>query len=382
MIITIVADVFGESNNGTTITIKRLVSKLKERGHELRVVSSSPSDEPGRYTLEKRNFYVFNDYLSTNGVELAKPDENVLREAFTGADIVHIAMPFKTGKHAVKLANEMHIPVTGAVHVQAENVTAHFFMKDVKLANDLVYKYFYNTFYRYLHFVHCPSQMIADVLREHGYENMDFRVISNGVDDEFRPIPNAVRDPEWEGKYVIAFTGRLSREKMHATLLEAVSLSKHKDIIQLLFAGEGPQHKKLEKKGAGLPNPLLINFYTRTELINLLNTIDLYVHPSEAEIEGISCLEAMACGAVPLVSDSPASATGSFALSEYNLFRSGDANDLAEKIDFMIEHPQVKDALREKYIAFSENFRIDHCIDQMEKMFADAIEYYKNLYRE
>lgn len=381
MIITIVADVFGESNNGTTITIKRLVSQLQKRGHELRIVSSSPSDEPGRYTLQKRNFYIFNDYLASNGVELAKPDENVLRQAFTGADVVHIALPFKTGKHAVKLAHEMHIPVTSAVHMQAENFTAHLFLKDVKFANDLVYKYLYTTFYRYLHFLHCPSEMIANVLREHGYDGMDFRVISNGVDDEFRPIQNAVRNPAWEGKYVIAFTGRLSKEKMHSTLLEAVSLSRHKDIIQLLFAGEGPQHKKLEKKGAELPNPVQIDFYTRPELVNLLNTIDLYVHPSEAEIEGISCLEAMACGAVPLVSDSPRAATGEFALSEYNLFKSGDAKDLAEKIDFMIEHPQIKTALREKYIAFSERFRIDRCIDKMEEMFTDAIRYYKELYQ-
>lgn len=382
MIITIVADVFGDSNNGTTITIKRLVSQLKKRGHEVRVVSSTPSEEPGRYTLEKRNFYIFNDYFAANGVELAKPDESVLRMAFTDADLVHIALPFKTGKYAVKLANEMHIPVTGAFHVQAENVTAHIFMKSVNFANNFVYKYFYNTFYRYIHFVHCPSSMIANVLREHGYNDMDLRVISNGVDDQFRPVPDAVRDPAWEGKYVIAFTGRLSREKMHATLVDAVAQSKHKDIIQLVFAGEGPQHKKLEKMAVDLPNPLEINFYSRTELVNLLNTIDLYVHPSEAEIEGISCLEAMACGAVPIVCDSPKAATGSFALSEYNLFKSGDPKDLAQKIDFMIEHPEIKNTLREKYIAFSDRFRIDRCIDQMEKMFNDAIDYYKKLYNE
>lgn len=380
MVITIVADVFGESNNGTTITIKRLVSELKKRGHEMRIVSSSPSDEPGRYTLDKRNFYIFNDYLESNGVELAKPDENVLREAFTGADLVHVALPFKTGKFAVKLAAEMQIAVTGALHMQAENFTSHIFMKDVKLANELVYKYLYNTFYKYIHFVHCPSQMIADVFRKYSGNSLDLRVISNGTDDAFRPVEDAVRDPAWGDKYVIAFVGRLSREKMHATLIKAVEKSKYKDKIQLIFAGKGPLYDKLLNMGSDLPNPLQINFYAREELVTLLNTIDLYVHPSEAEIEGISCLEAMACGAVPLVSDSPIAATGTFALSEYNIFHSGDPKNLAQKIDFMIEHPEIKKVLRERYIAFSERFRINKCIDKMEEMFNDAVDYYRKKY--
>ncbi|MFQ7034868.1 MAG: hypothetical protein ACLRTQ_03880 [Candidatus Borkfalkia sp.] len=46
MKITIVADVLGEENNGTTITAKRLIQHLKERGHAVRVIS--PSEENGR----------------------------------------------------------------------------------------------------------------------------------------------------------------------------------------------------------------------------------------------------------------------------------------------------------------------------------------------
>ncbi len=39
MKITIVADVLGQENNGTTITCKRLIENLKMRGHEVKVVS-------------------------------------------------------------------------------------------------------------------------------------------------------------------------------------------------------------------------------------------------------------------------------------------------------------------------------------------------------
>ena len=38
MIITIVSDVLGEENNGTTIAAMNLVRSMRSRGHEVRVV--------------------------------------------------------------------------------------------------------------------------------------------------------------------------------------------------------------------------------------------------------------------------------------------------------------------------------------------------------
>lgn len=375
MKIVIVADVLGESNNGTTIAIKRLIARLKARGHEIRVVSATKSEELGYYTLPKRNFYVFNHYIEENGVTLAKPDEEILRAALEGADVVHIALPFKAGKRAIRLAEEMKIPVTTACHCQAENVTAHLGLKGFKPANDIVYKYLYEGFYKYARFVHCPSKMIADVLREHGY-GMDLRVISNGVAEDYRKIENPVRPKEWKDKYVVMFVGRLSREKMHKTLIEAVGKSKYADRIQLAFAGDGPLKKQIEREGSSLPNPPLISFYRQEELVNLLNCADLYVHPSDAEIEAISCMEAIACGLVPIISDSKASATNQFAIGKENLFRAGDSGDLARKIDFFIEHPEVKEEFKKKYVSFADRYAIDKCVDEMERMFSDAIASY------
>ena len=68
MVITVVADVLGKANNGTTITILRLIESLKARGHEVRVVSPTPVKEEGFYCLPRRNFFIFNEYLEKNGV--------------------------------------------------------------------------------------------------------------------------------------------------------------------------------------------------------------------------------------------------------------------------------------------------------------------------
>lgn len=75
----------------------------------------------------------------------------------------------------------------------------------------------------------------------------------------------------------------------------------------------------------------IYRFFQKDELIKYLNMSDLYVHTSEIEIEAISCLEALSCGLVPLINNSPKSATRTFALDEKCLFRLNDANDLAKK---------------------------------------------------
>jgi glycosyltransferase involved in cell wall biosynthesis len=106
----------------------------------------------------------------------------------------------------------------------------------------------------------------------------------------------------------------------------------------------------------------------------VINYADLYVHPAEIEIEAISCLEAIACGKVPLISDSPRSATRYFALSENNLFRCNDAQDLAQKLDWWLEHPEERAACAQSYLGYAKQFDFDLCMDQMEQMLLSTLE--------
>ena len=77
-----------------------------------------------------------------------------------------------------------------------------------------------------------------------------------------------------------------------------------------------------------------IAFFSRQDLLNLLRCADLYCHPAEVEIESIACLEAIACGLVPVIANSPKSAAKSFALDEKSLFKNKDPEDMAAKIDY------------------------------------------------
>ncbi len=375
MIITIVCDVLGEANNGTTIAALNLIRAMRERGHTVRVVCSDQNrkDEEGYYIVPNRSLGIFDAYLRKNGVKLSVPDTRVIDEAIEGADVVHFMVPFALGRRAVKSARKRGIPVTAGFHCQAENLTSHLFMKDFRLANKLFYLTIWAHSYRHCARIHYPSAFIRDTFERAIGRETPACVISNGVNRAFHPM-QVERPERYRDRFVIQFTGRFSKEKTHRVLIDAVKRSRHSDRIQLVFAGVGPLYEKLKRRSASLRNPPEFRFFSREELVKQLNCADLYVHPAEIEIEAISCLEAIACGLVPVIANSPRSATRYFALDERNLFRNKDANDLAARIDYWIEHPDECAKMRRRYADFVQEHEYEHCMDRMESMLMDAAE--------
>ena len=166
--------------------------------------------------------------------------------------------------------------------------------------------------------------------------------------------------------------GRLSKEKRQDVLIKACTLSRHAQDIQLILAGHGPKEAKFRRMAQKLANPAIFGFYSQEDLMHLINMCDLYVHASDVEIEAISCMEAFACGLVPVIAKSNMSATPQFALCENSLFKRGDSQDLANKIDYWIEHPEEKKMWSQKYIESSGKYRLDECVNRMVDMFREA----------
>ncbi len=370
MLVTVVADVFGKANNGTTIAAIHLIDALKNAGHQVRIVCPD-EDKKG-----KDNFYIVGTYwvgpfqtiVDKNGVSLAKPDKKTLSEALEGSDEVHIMMPFAVGRKALQIALEKKIPVSAGFHVQAENVTAHFFnFMNSRFANQSVYKYFWNKFYKDVDAIHYPTQFIRDTFEKAVKHETPGYVISNGVSSDFHHL-SIERDLEFKDKFVILMTGRYSKEKKQTLLIKAVSKSKYKDKIKIVFAGSGPRESEMKRCAAKCGIEPKYAFFAKEELIRQINMSDLYVHTSEIEIEAISCLEAISCGIVPLINDSPKSATKTFALSKRCLFKLNDVNDLTKKIDYWYEHPREKKLLAKKYETYCNQFNFDICMQKMVKM--------------
>ena len=377
MTITVVADVLGSENNGTTIACWNLIRYLRECGDEVRVLCADQDrkGEDGFFIVPNLRLGFFLDkVVEKNGVNLAKNDKITIEEALRGADVCHVMLPFGLGRGALKMAKAMGIPVTAGFHCQAENFTSHIFLINSKLANKAFYRGIYNRFYRHVDRIHYPTLFIKEYFENSVRKSTPGVVVSNGVNDIYRK--KGVEKPDWlRNRFVILFIGRLSREKSHKVLVKAVKYSRYSDKIQLLFAGSGPKAGSVMKCARRLKiNPPLIKFYSREELVDVINYSDLYCHPAEIEIEAISCLEAIRCGLVPVISDSPRSATRFFALGENNLFECNNPKDLAKKIDFWIEHPELKKDVSKKYEGFTKQFDQSECMKKTRQIMVDAYE--------
>lgn len=376
MIVTIIADVLGEENNGTTIACMNLIRYLKSYGDTVRIVCPDKSSEgtEGYYIVKTLNLgFIINKIVEKNNVTIAKPDKNIIREAVEGSDVVHVMMPFPVGCCAAQIARELGIPVTAGFHCQAENFSSHILMfMNSKFFNRLVYKHFYKSLYRYVDTIHYPTRFIRDLFEKTVGHKTNGLVISNGVNEAYKYAPTPKPD-RLKDEFIILFTGRYSKEKSHTLLVKAVGCSKFKDRIRLIFAGSGPRRLQILRavRKAGIKMPIM-KFFTRAQLARIINYADLYCHPAEIEIEAIACLEAISCGLVPIINNSPRSATKAFALDEKSLFNCNDYRDLARKIDFFLEHDDIRQEYSKKYLASPYAQSQKECMVRMRKMLSDA----------
>jgi len=376
MKITIICEVLGEANNGTTIAALNLINYLEGRGHEVKVVC--PDEEkrgwPGYYILPKADMgKLMNWIVERNDVKLAGFDKDVIYEAVKDADIVHVMIALFASRKICKYVESLGKPITGGFHAQAENLTNQFGLQHCEFANKLAYRWYDGNVFCRAQAIHYPSRFIRDIFEKEVGRKTNGYVISNGVNKMFKPDPQP-KPKGFEDKFCILFTGRLSKEKSHDVLLKAVAKSKYNDKIQLFFAGNGRTERTIRKYSEKhLVNQPIIDFFSREKLLEIINFSDLYCHPAEMEIEAIACLEAISCGLVPIIANSPKCATKNFAIDERSLFKVNDSDDLMRKIEYFIEHPKEKAELSKKYLIESANFEQEECMRQMEEMFLKEI---------
>jgi len=368
--IAIVTDAYNYGRGGDVASI-RLVEGLKKRGHVITVVSTK--------SVQKERFFQVKGFCPPNAEESFRkmdflfgiPEKKVLRKAFSDVDLVQIQHPFYLDYGAAKVAKAMGKPVVAAFHCQPQNILGTMGMKG-RLKEIIVEKIFNFLLFNRVPIIQCPSLFAADLLKKSGCRST-LRVISNGIPPEY--VPTAQARPDWFGdKMVLICVGRHAPEKRPELIIQGLKRSKHANKIQLLLCGRGENTEALKAMGADLPVKPFVQYVTHEEKFTYLNTADLFVHASIVELESLSCLEAIGCGLPCLISDSRHSAASQFALDERFLFKTDDADNLAEKIDYWYENREQLRNLGGKVLAMAEKYRFENCLDKMEALYAEAMQ--------
>ena len=224
---------------------------------------------------------------------------------------------------------------------------------------------------KYAYKVVVPSEYFKDVMvNEYNIkENKVFIYPSGGVDTKlFKKIDKkeAKKNAKLSNKYnYIGYVSKLEKNKGYDIFLEAVSKLKDKKELKnykYLIVGSGSEENKFKEmvKDLDLESYLETrNLVSQEELINIYNSLDVFVFPTYTKSEslGLVGLEAMACEV--LVTASNKYGPTSYLIDNKNglFFEQKNSDDLVDKIIRLLnlnqeEEKKMKSKARETAIKY------------------------------
>ena len=191
----------------------------------------------------------------------------------------------------------------------------------------------------------CISGQARDNLVKYiGYDERTYAIL-NGVDVKrfLKPISDISR----HGNYQITMVAAIRKEKDHETVLRAIARLPINYSLQLVgrdFDGRIPSLKAL-CHGLGIEDR--VHFLgARSDVPDILEKCDVAVLSSHWEGFGLSAVEAMASGCPLIASD--VGGLRDVVKGAGILFPQGDDKELAEKIQWLCEHPDEYKAVAKR----------------------------------
>ena len=369
--------------NGLSASARRTVQALSDAGQEVRILSgpnSNPDGPKPDYELNWFHFPIVQPIIDSQGYYFASTDKKILEEAIRWADVVHMEEPFVLQARAYRMARRLGKPITGTYHLHPENIFYTLALGWSKVANCLLLNAWRDLVFNHCSHLQCPTENVRERLERHHFKSK-LHVISNGLvpDTCIRPDvpPEDYLDPTRPLK--VLYIGRLSEEKDQPTLIRAIRHSSFADRIRLQFAGLGPKANKYKRMAMKLYRDGVVKyepefkFCTRDQLRALAAEADLCVHCATVEVEGLSIMEAMQQGAVPVIAKGPHTGTSQFALSDRSVFQQKNEKELAEKIDWWLSHPMERWEEGKRYAESMKKYDIGKSADALIQMFQAAI---------
>jgi len=338
----VVTDQYPPMVGGVPAVTRGLATAMAERGHQVTVLAPSPGPRPGagRDGGADVRYIASFSWPWYSGMRVARPPFRAVRDALAAAspDVVHIHSPLVLGVLARRLAGSAGVPVV---------YTNHYLPANVRTTPGGGSRALHRSFYSWVvgfanrcGYVTAPSQVALALLSERGLA-VPSQVISNGLDGRaFAPGP---ADAALGRRYglrpdrpLILSVGRLSGEKRVDVLLEAAS--RLRTPAQLAIAGAGPLAGKLRSQAARLGlagRVIFLRHVPDADLPDLYRMADVFAIASEAELQSLATMEAMASGLPVVAAD--ACALGELVRPDHNgyLFASGHAADLARYLDLL-----------------------------------------------
>jgi glycosyltransferase involved in cell wall biosynthesis len=297
----VVTETYPPEINGVALSLKRMVSGLRERNHEIQLIRPRqvPTDQPTRVRGYDEVLTEGFPIPSYPNLRMGMPAKRILTNCWLHQrpDLVHIITEGPLGWSALQAAAKLKIPVCSDFRTNFHSYSQHYGIGLLKKPIVAYLRKFHNRTLATL----VPTEQLRGELAGAGFRNL--QVISRGVDT--RLFDPRRRDPELRRRWgtdertpVVLHVGRIAAEKNLTAISDAFARIRQRcPEARLLLVGDGPEAGNLRGQW---PDAIFTGMLRGETLAAHYASADIFLFPSLTETFGNVTLEAMASG-LPVV---------------------------------------------------------------------------------
>jgi len=295
------------------------------------------------------NPFSYGRYLSVFGIEKIRGYNTIMSRIFMlkrlekiierqKIDLIHAHIAVVDGYLAYCIKKRMKIPYV--MHLHGQDIEC--FDKFDKKYKETIVKVYSNA-----NGIICNSSRTYKLIKRliPNYKG-NLEIIEFGVD-----LKNgADKTVHKSDKIKIVSVSNLIKQKKIDVLIQAIYNSKYKDKIELSIIGSGSEYEKLKnlvKKFKLTENVKFYGLLSNDKVNKFLPNCDIFVLPSVREAFGIVYIEALAAG-LPAIGVKGQGCEDIAKRADCMLLvNPNDVEDLTEKIDYLIENPNIREKMGE-----------------------------------
>lgn len=336
MRVAIVSESFLPQVNGVSSTVRHILDRLVETGHQAMVIAPGRGEDSYRGAPVVRVRSV--GLPRYRSFPLGLPDPVVSRALkHFRPDVVHLASPVLLGACGLRAARRLGVPTVAVYQTDLSGFAGQYAVPAAPLLDRWT-----SRLHRGADRNLVPSRSSWAQLEAHGVGNLHLWRRGVAVDLFGQDRRSRLLHDTWArveapggGRTVVGFVGRLAREKQVRRLLEVSRVPG----IQLVVIGDGPERQWLQTH---LPDAVFTGMLSGSDLARAFASLDLFVHTGTNETFCQTVQEAQASG-VPVVA--PASGGPLDLVTDRVsglLYDAGDPRGLRRAVAVAVGDPELR----------------------------------------
>ncbi|MBQ8592387.1 MAG: glycosyltransferase family 4 protein [Lachnospiraceae bacterium] len=382
MKILITTDLFTTSTNGVVTSVRNLRDELKNRGHDVRILTLSGD----RDSYQDGDVY----YVKSISIGSIYPDvrmpisyrNDLIRELIEWKpDVIHSQCEFFSFQFARRIAKLTGAPLIHTYHTLYEQYITYVLPSE-RFGNHMV-RQLSRARLKSVKTIIAPTSKVEGALRGYGLDN-EIQVVPSGIaleqhhcrlsEEERREKRQLLEIPE--DHQVLLNLGRLGTEKNLEELLEFFSVALlHNQKLTFLIVGDGPDKDNLEHMAGNLgigAHVIFAGMVEPSEVQEYYQLADVFVSASTSETQGLTYIEAAANG-LPLLCRKDDCLTD--VIQEgVNGYEYTSVEEFLNKLKLILENAEWRTSAGKHSIKIAETFDKSHFADTIEAIYESVKE--------